>query len=99
MRDADAAPEAGVQNRLLVALVLDLNRSDIVDQVDRPVQRIAVEPVLKSGRCPARQDRWADEAVRARDRLAVRVKACGNPVVIVLSVDVVLDLFLSVMTQ
>ncbi len=95
VRDADAAPEAGVQDPFLMAHVLDLDRGDVVDQVHRPVERVAVEPVPKRRWQPTGQDRRTHEAVRPRDWPAARVQAGGDPVVVVGPVDVVLDVFLT----
>ncbi len=75
--------------------VLDLDRGDVVEQLHRPVQRVAVEPVLERGRRPAREDRRAYEPVRPRDRLAARVQPRRDPVVVVRAIHIVLDVFLA----
>src|SRR6202035_4296195 len=75
--------------------VLDLDRGDVVDQLYRPVQRVAVETVLERGRRPAREDRRAYEPVRPRDRLAARVQPRRDPVVVVRAIHIVLDVFLT----
>ena len=63
--------------------------------MDRPVQRIAVEPVLERGRRPARQDRRAHEPLRPRDRPATGVEASGHAIVVVRAEHVMLHIFLA----
>src|SRR5580765_190059 len=59
--DAHAAPEAGIEHRLLVAHVLDLNRRDVVEQLDGPVYRVDILAVLEEVRQIARDDRRTDD--------------------------------------
>src|SRR4029077_10471574 len=93
--DAHAAPEAGIEHWLLVAHVLDLNRRDVVEQLDGPVYRVDILAVLEEVRQIARDDRRTDDPMSPRHRPAPRVEACCEPVVVIRAIDVVLDVLLA----
>ena len=93
VRDANAAPEAGVEHRLLVAHVLDLDRRNVVEQLDGPVHRVDIDPILEDGWQITGDDRRTDDSVGPGHRHAPQTQAGREPVVVVRAIDVVLDIF------
>jgi hypothetical protein len=78
--------------RLLTNVVDQLIRQ-VVRQVRSDFDRIRIEAVLESRRRETRHHRRTDDAVLPRNRLAVRVEARGDFVVVVRPVHVVLNVF------
>ncbi len=95
MGDTHPAPKAGVEHRLLVAHVLDLDCRDVVEQLDGPVHRVDIDPVLEGGWQKARNDGRTDDPVGPDHRRAPWIKAGRDPVVVVRAIDVVLNVLLA----
>src|SRR5439155_274431 len=96
VRDANAAPEAGVEHRLLVTHEFDAHRRDVVEQLRRSIHAVEVDSVLESGREEAGEDRGTGEPVGPRNRLTICVYPGRNPVVVVGPIHVVPDVLLAV---
>ena len=88
-------PEARVEHRLLVAHVLDLDRGNVVEQLDGPVHRVDVDAVLEAGRQKPSHDGRTYNPVRPGHRLAMRIEAGCESVVVVRAINVVLDVLLA----
>src|SRR5258706_13947829 len=72
-----------------------MNIAEPVRLIRRGVDRIGIDAVLDPWREVARDDRRAGDAVRPRYRLALRVHARAQAVVVVRAIHVVLDVFLA----
>src|ERR1043166_3038127 len=80
---------------LLGAHVLDPDVRDVVEQLHRPVQRISVEAVVDRGGCPAGENGDAYDPVAPGGQLAAGVEAGGDPVEVIRTIDIMLNIFLA----
>ena len=76
-----------------LAHVVDQLVRQVVGKVGRDFHGVRIDSVLERGRREARQDRRADNPVLPRNRLAVRIEAGRDHVVVVRAIHVVLDVF------
>src|SRR5215470_9205520 len=94
-RDAHAAPPRGEDSGRLLPDPLDMDGADLVGLVRRALHRIRIDAVLDPGRVVALDDGRARDAMRPGDRLALRVHARAESIVVIRPIHVVLDVFLA----
>ena len=95
-RHAHAPPPRRVDpGRRLLPDPVDVHGAELVGLILRAVDRVGIDAVLDPGRAVARDDGRARDAVRPGHRLALRVHARADAVVVIRPVHVVLDVFLA----
>ena len=88
----DAAPPPGGETGRLITNIVHEDVRNVVRHLLRgAVDGIFVETVYEGRGRPTRQDRGGRDAVMVSDQLVLRIEAGGEPVVVVGSIDVVLD--------
>jgi hypothetical protein len=95
VRWPDAAPERSRNAGRLHLHIFHPEIREGIDQVDRALDSVRIEPVLETWRKISRDHRGAGEAMVPGDRPPLRVQARRDPVVPIGPVHVVLDVFLS----
>src|SRR5262245_27139336 len=94
-RGAHAAPPRGEDSGRLLPDPLDMDGADLVGLVFRALHRIRIDAVLDPDRAVALDDGRTGDAMRPGDRLALRVHARAEAIVVIRPIHVVLDVFLS----
>ena len=86
---ADAAPPAGVHAVRFVPDIVDELGRHVIGRLRRAFHRIGIEPILETGRRPARHDRRTGDAMRPADQLAIGIQPGADAVVVIGPVIVV----------
>src|SRR5262245_45593820 len=84
----DAAPEAGIHTRRLLAVELHTHVRNVVWNVPRRIDTVWVDTLLEEGRQETRDDGGAGDLVFPADD-ATAVETCRQQVVVRRTVDVV----------